>query len=115
MLQDIHRRFPDYTFGIISMAHMAMQVGDVDKARDLLNGLMQRKRLHYSEYEVLCMAQIELCLAEKNKDAARSWFETWERVDPENPKLEMYRLRVGLVDTAAMFEKLMRRKKNRKD
>ncbi len=114
MLQDIHRRFPDYTFGIISMAHMAMQVGDVDKARDLLNGLMQRKRLHYSEYEVLCMAQIELCLAEKNKDAARSWFETWERVDPENPKLEMYRLRVGLVDTAAMFEKLMRRKKGRK-
>jgi tetratricopeptide (TPR) repeat protein len=111
MLLDIHQRFPDYFFGIVSMARIAMQAGDHEKTRNLLNGLMQRKKLHYSEYDALCMAQIDLSLAEKNKEAARSWFEMWERPDPENPKLEMYRLRLGLADSESVFKKLMRRGK----
>ena len=111
MLLDIHQRFPDYFFGIVSMARIAMQAGDHEKTRTLLNGLMQRKKLHYSEYDALCMAQIDLSLAEKNKEAARSWFEVWERPDPENPKLEMYRLRLGLADSESVFRKLMRRGK----
>jgi predicted Zn-dependent protease len=114
MLLDIHRRFPNYFFGVIGIARLATQAGDLDKAREMLDGLMQRKRLHYSEYDALCMAQIELSLAEKNKEAARSWFEMWERPDPDNPKLEMYRLRVDLADLEALVEKLLRRKKDRR-
>jgi len=109
MLREIYARFPDYFFGIAGIARLAIKDGDYEKARTLLNSLMQRKQLHYSEYDTLCMAQIDLCLAEKNKDAARSWFEMWERPDPENPKLEMYRLR--LMDPESLFKKLTRRRK----
>jgi hypothetical protein len=38
----------------------------------------------------------------------------WERPDPDNPKLEMYRLRVDLADLEALVEKLLRRKKDRR-
>ena len=114
MLLDIHRRFPNYFFGVIGIARLATQAGDLDKAREMLDGLMQRKRLHYSEYDALCMAQIDLCLAQKNKEAARSWLEMWEGPDPENPKLEMYRLRVELSDPAALLERLLRKKSRRR-
>lgn len=111
MLVDIHRRFPDYFFGIVGMARLATLEGDFEKARTMLNGVMQRKRLHYSEYDALCAAQIDLSLAEKNMEAARSWFEMWEGVDPENPKLNTYRLRLGLTDIKSMFNKLTRRRR----
>lgn len=111
MLREIHARFPDYFFGIAGIARLAVKEGDYVKARALLNSLMQRKQIHYSEYDTLCMAQIELCLAEKNKDAARTWFEMWERPDPENPKLEMYRLRLGLMDPGSILKRLSRLRK----
>jgi tetratricopeptide (TPR) repeat protein len=94
MVLDIHQRFPDYFFGIVSRARVAMQDGDLEKARRMVDGLMQRRRLHYSEYDALCMLQIDIWLQEDNRQAARTWFDMWERSDSENPKLEKYRLRV---------------------
>jgi hypothetical protein len=35
----------------------------------------------------------------------------WERPDPENPKLEKYRLRLGLMDPDSLLKKLTRRRK----
>jgi len=111
MLLQIHAQFPDYFFGIAGVARLAIKDGDYEKARTLLNSLMQHRQLHYSEYDTLCMAQIDLCLAEKNKEAARTWFEMWERPDPENPKLEAYRLRLGLMDVGSILERLSQKRK----
>ena len=111
VLREIYDRFPDYFFGIAGMARLAIKEGDYEKARSLLDTLMQRKKMHYSEYDILCMAQIDLSLAEKNKEAARTWFDMWERPDPENPKLEIYRLRLGLVDHESILERLSKRRK----
>jgi tetratricopeptide (TPR) repeat protein len=104
MLLDIQQRFPDYFFGLVSKARMAMQDSDLEAARRVVDGLMQRKRLHFSEFEALSMVQIDISLAEDNREAARSWLEIWERADPENPRLEMYRLRVGLGDPSSLLE-----------
>jgi tetratricopeptide (TPR) repeat protein len=111
MLHEIYARFPDYFFGVAGVARLAINGGDYEMAHTLLNRLMQRKQLHYSEFDTLCMAQIDLYLAEKNKDAARTWFEMWERPNPENPKLERYRLRLKLSDPESLFKKLTRRRK----
>jgi len=110
-LREVHARFPDYFFGIAGMARLAIKEGDYKEAGTLLDNLTQRKQMHYSEYDMLCMAQIDLSLAKKNKEAARSWFEMWERPDPENPKLEKYRLRLGLMDPDSLLKKLTRRRK----
>jgi tetratricopeptide (TPR) repeat protein len=111
MLREIQTRFPDYFFGIAGIARLAVKEGDYEKARALLNSLMQRKQMHYSEYDTLCMAQIDLCLAEKNKDVARTWFEMWEHPNPENPKLEIYRLRLGLMEPESILKRLSRLRK----
>lgn len=95
LIREIHDRFPDYFFGIAGLARLAIQEGDLDTAHELLGSLMQRKRLHVTEFNTLCGAHIDLFLAEKNREAARTWFELWERPNPDNPELDRYRRRVG--------------------
>ena len=95
MIREIHARFPDYFFGIASVARLEIKEGNLKTARTLLESLLQRKKLHVTEFDTLCVAQIELLLAEKNREAARSWFDLWERPNPENPKLNLFRFLVG--------------------
>ncbi|HWQ35530.1 MAG TPA: hypothetical protein VNQ79_21975 [Blastocatellia bacterium] len=46
---------------------------------------MKRKKFHLSEFSALCNAQIEISLARKRHEAARSWLEMWKRADPDAP------------------------------
>jgi len=95
LLQDVHARFPDYLFGIVSAALFAMESGNLGKAGDLLQSLMGRKLFHFDEFNAFCSAQIGLFLAKKDKKSAGLWFNMLEQMDPEAPGLEMYRRRVG--------------------
>jgi tetratricopeptide (TPR) repeat protein len=95
LVREIHERHPDYLFARISIAALAIKDNDFDRAHDLLDPLLRRKKLHFSEFSRLCSTLIDLSLAEGNRDAARSWFEMWESADPDSPNLEAYRLRVG--------------------
>jgi tetratricopeptide (TPR) repeat protein len=94
MVREIHERHPDYLFARVSVAQLAIKDGDLDRAHDLLDPLLERKTLHFSEFSRLCSGLIDLSLAEGNRDAARSWFEMWESADPDSPGLAAYRLRV---------------------
>ena len=96
MIRGLHDRFPDYFFGIIAAASLEVMEGNLDHAHELLNSLLERKKMHTSEFTALCRAQIQVWLAEDNREAARTWIEMWERVDPENPDLVAYRIRVGM-------------------
>ncbi len=95
MMRDLHVRFPDYFFGVISAASQAVIEGDLDWAHQLLNGLMQRKKMHISELIAFCQVQIQVSLAEGNREVAHSWIETWEKVDPDDPALNIFRRRVN--------------------
>jgi tetratricopeptide (TPR) repeat protein len=91
MLREIHGRFPDYFLGTVAAARLAMGEGELDQARDLLTGLMQREKLHVSEFRSLCAAQIELLMKEGQQEAARSWLGMWGGIDPYQPALSAYR------------------------
>jgi tetratricopeptide (TPR) repeat protein len=95
MLRELHTRFPEYFFGVCGVAQLEIAAGNTELARQMLTPLLQRQRLHITEFNSLCTAEIELCLAEKNEEAARMWLDMWERVDDENPQLWSYRLRLG--------------------
>jgi tetratricopeptide (TPR) repeat protein len=95
MAREIHTRFPDYFFGIVGVARLATDDGDLEQAHELLNGLMQRKKLHTSEFVALCVAQFDVWLADGNREAARTWLEMLEKADPENPNLASMRRKVG--------------------
>lgn len=91
ILERLHARFPDYFFGICSKARLAIQQKNFEEARTLLNGLVQRKKLHVTEYNTLCETEIRFALATGKPDSAQAWLQMWERVDPENPHLDRYR------------------------
>ena len=95
MIRELHARVPDYFFGVIAIASLEVIEGNLEHVHALLNGLTQRKKLHTSEFTALCRAHIQVWLAESNREAARTWIEMWEKVDPENPDLIFYRLRIG--------------------
>lgn len=92
LVAGIHARFPDYFFGITAEARKATAAGDFDKAHELLERLLQCNRMHVTEYNALCEAQIHLALARKHMEAARSWLKMWEQVNPDEPRLIEYRL-----------------------
>ena len=51
---------------------------------------MKQQRYHVSEFGALASVQIELCLARKEKEAARSWYEMLQGIDPDSVYLEVY-------------------------
>ena len=97
MIMEVHTRFPDYFFGILAAANIEAEKGNLDKAHDMLNGLMQRKKLHTSEFRALCRSEIQISLTEKNKEVARTWLDMWERVEPDEPSLAYYHQKVGSI------------------
>lgn len=90
MLRDIHARFPDYFFGISGVANMALNAGDYETAHRLLGPLLLRPELHISEYIAMCKLQINLALAEGNRDIALNSLDAWRKAAPEDPGISDY-------------------------
>ncbi|MBN1449817.1 MAG: tetratricopeptide repeat protein [Anaerolineales bacterium] len=94
---------PDYLFGCTAMAQLCIADGRVQEARDWLEPLLQRPRFHVSEFKAVCVAHVELLIAEKAFEGARSWLSFMEQVDPEDPNLS--RLRLRLMGTGLLKKK----------
>ncbi|MBV9848865.1 MAG: tetratricopeptide repeat protein [Armatimonadetes bacterium] len=95
LMRQAHERHPDYTFAATNLASICARTGRIEEARALLEPVLTRPRLHFNEFASLCMAQIELSLAENNQEAARSWLEMWEGADADHPHLEQFRRRIN--------------------
>lgn len=94
LVRELHARFPDYFFGIVNVANLAIRDGQFDRAREMLRPLMALGKYHISQFKSLCAAQIDLLLAEGNLDSARSWLEMWEGANPNDRSLDHFRPRV---------------------
>jgi len=94
LVRQIHERHPDYLFARTALAQQCIEHGEFEEARRLLEPLMHRKRLHFSEFYALCGVNVQLHLAEGHQDGARSWLNIWESVNPESPTLQTLRLQV---------------------
>lgn len=94
IVQQLHQQDPDYVFARVGLANSHIKKGELDEAQALLQPLASRKRFHYSEFDAFCHAQIELYLAQKNPDAARSWLDMWAMTNPDTPALDYWRRRL---------------------
>ena len=72
MYRQAHAMAPDYLFARCGLAGHLAAAGNVDEARALLDGLMERKQWHRSEYRSFLMAQRALALAGGEHEAARA-------------------------------------------
>jgi Flp pilus assembly protein TadD len=88
---EIHCRFPDYAFGHINLAMILIEKGEYERARKMLNSLLERKRLHFAEFSALAGVQIKLALAEGDRDEAEHWLDLMKQVDPDDPHLKPLR------------------------
>ncbi len=88
LIREIHSRWPDYFFGRIAMANLAISEGHYEQAEAYLAPLRQRRRLHSSEFSALCMAYIQISMSRGMPDVARRWLESWSQVDADGPDLE---------------------------
>jgi hypothetical protein len=75
----------------------------------LVKPLLQRKRLHVTEFSSLCGAQIEIAIARRNRESARGWIQMWESVAPDDPNLEILRSRVERPRLRDLIERRRRR------
>jgi hypothetical protein len=91
VLETIHLLFPDYLFARTGLASFAARAGDFVRAESLLEPLYERRKMHYSEFDSLCIAQIELMILQSELAIAKDWFKMWEDCNPKNPKLDFYR------------------------
>ena len=83
----IRQRWPDYLFGRVMAAQEFISAGDYDAADTELAPLRDRQRFHHTEFSAFMYAQVRLFHARGNSAAARSWFDLWERLNPDDPLL----------------------------
>lgn len=90
----IHAEHPDYLFGCTNLVIYLVQDGKLDEAQALIDPLLQRRKLHTSELAAIMGAQVNIFLARGNSEAARSWLDMWEQVDPDHPHIPLFRSRL---------------------
>lgn len=61
---------PDYVFARCGLARCLAELGQVDEARALLEGVLERSDWHHSEYRSLLLAQRALARASHDEDAS---------------------------------------------
>lgn len=87
LVRQIHQAHPDYFFGQIGVAQLETRARRFAASHQILDALASRRRYSKSEFVALSLAEIEVFLAEKNPDAARSWLDLVASVDPEHPSI----------------------------
>ncbi len=96
LVRRTHEEYPDYFFGNITMANVATSEGAFDEAMNLLRPLTDRRTLHISEFENLCISYIQLGLAKKDRALVEGWLDTWKTVDADSEAYRHWRTRVKL-------------------
>lgn len=111
ILKRITNDFPDYFIGQMAQARKAIQSGDLDKARSILNHWMEtKKKYHVTEFNILCKTQIDLSLAEENSEGALSWMKMWEATEPDDPDFEPYQQHLEILELLSKFKSRLRKK-----
>jgi tetratricopeptide (TPR) repeat protein len=104
ILKQINDQYPDYFFGRVAAIHKAIRENDLETADMVLNLLMQKKRLHFSEFSALCACQIEFSLSKNEYESADSWFNIWKQVDPDDPAQEKFEEKIEIVKVLSTLQ-----------
>jgi tetratricopeptide (TPR) repeat protein len=115
---EIPVRFPDYFFGQVIAARRAIQAGELEKAKPILNKMMQKQEMHVTEFGALCACQIDFMIEDDKPEGAISWFEMWQQGYPDDPALKNYEERMSIAGLLTTFKKGLsrsRRKSKKRD
>jgi tetratricopeptide (TPR) repeat protein len=91
LAEELLRADPDYLFARTLLAQILIPRGELERAKELVEPLLSLRRLHVTEFSALCAVQIQLLLAEGDRDAARTWLQMWEGALPNDPGVAYWR------------------------
>jgi tetratricopeptide (TPR) repeat protein len=111
LTRQLEERFPDYFFGVLTRANRLTHGENPDEAIELLNQLYKRSRFHISEYVGLCTAMIQAWFKKGKPEGAKAWLKAWKDVDPDNPAIEEWEMRIDPkpADLFKLFSKRLGR------
>jgi tetratricopeptide (TPR) repeat protein len=90
LIWKIHERDPDYLFARTSLSKFLVEEGKLDQAEEMLRPLLERRRMHHSEFGSFCDAWINLNVARGKDKEAVAWLQIWEGMGEEHPILEVW-------------------------
>jgi predicted Zn-dependent protease len=98
-MEEIHEQFPDYLFAPISLAQFAAMDGDLTRASDLLEPILDAKTLHVTEAIALFTAQVQIAIRRHEFDSAEQSLALLVQIAGEDdPKVATLRRH---IDTAS--------------
>lgn len=92
LLQAIAERHPKYAFAICQLALLALANDRMEEALELLDRISGIEHFHYEEFASYCKARMFYAiLAGQEREAAQHWFDMWERMLPDDDRLDVMR------------------------
>jgi hypothetical protein len=104
----VQQRFPDYFFGQIALAQEQVDSGDHDAARKTLAKLIERPRLHVSEFAGVGACYVRLAAAAGDIREARMWLTRIADMYPDYSELPVLRKIIALAKKEQAVEGLGR-------
>jgi tetratricopeptide (TPR) repeat protein len=95
LVEEIYQVHPDYFFGRTGLAQLHLRDENYEQALMVMEPLFHLRSMSPSELDAFCGVNIDLQVGLQNLQAARAWFGFWESANPQNQKLEIYRLKMG--------------------
>lgn len=95
MLEENHRRHPDYFFGRTYMAMEHARAARIEAAEALVAPLRLQRRLHVSEFSALMGAEVELALSQRDEQGAEGFVDQLEQLRPGHPTIAQLRRRIA--------------------
>jgi tetratricopeptide (TPR) repeat protein len=94
LFEQIKAQYPDYVLAPVSLAQLHLQNDEIEAAEALLKPMLSRKRFHFDDFAKFSNVYLQLLIAQKNKDAAKGWFQLWQQVTPDHPLIKMWKERL---------------------
>jgi tetratricopeptide (TPR) repeat protein len=107
IVEKLSTQFPDYFFGLVFRVKKAISEGRLDDARPILDKMMKRTKMHFSELDAMCECQIGYSIADQDPESARSWLEIWKQTNPEQPTINDVEASVVMLELISGLPKMI--------
>jgi tetratricopeptide (TPR) repeat protein len=94
LAERLFAKHPDYLFARTNLVAYLVAEGKIEEAQALIDPLLQRTRLHISEFGAVMGSQINIFIAQGNQTAAQTWLDMWQQADPDHPHIQLYQSRL---------------------
>lgn len=108
-LEELTKQFPDYFFAAATLATIKARKGEIETASRLTGQFYDKTKWHTLEARAWFYLNMELALAEKKFDGARSWLEMLAEFD-QNVDVDYWKGMITRKEMADKFSVLASRK-----